>query len=178
MTAAYRGIFLCLLAVSLAMGQIVTSSVKGIVVDPSGAVVVGATCTLTNAATGQAATAPTMADGGFTFANVLAGNYRLSITAAGFKALTMEKIAVSASEMRTLGRLTLNVGETKETVTVTAEAAAIQLASAERSGVVTGNQLSEIAIKGRDLMSFLATIPGVVDMSGGAGREASTPTPP
>ena len=87
----------------------------------------------------------------------------------------MEKIVVSASEMRTVGRLTLNVGETKETVTVTAEAAAIQLASAERSGLVTGNQLNEIAIKGRDLMSFLATIPGVVDLSGGAGREALDP---
>jgi len=167
-------VFLCFLAASLAMGQ-TSSSVKGTVVDASGAVVIGATCTLTNVATGQTATAPTMADGGFTFPNVLLGDYKLSVAAAGFKALTMENISVSASEMRTLGRLTLNVGETKETVTVTAEAASIQLASAERSGVVTGNQLSEIAIKGRDLMSFLQTIPGVVDTGAGAGREAVDP---
>ncbi|MFB3776665.1 MAG: carboxypeptidase regulatory-like domain-containing protein [Bryobacteraceae bacterium] len=175
MRRVFVGVVLCLLATSFAMGQIITSTVRGTVADPSGAVVVGATCTLTNQATGQSATATSMADGGFTFPNVLAGDYRLSITAAGFKALTMENITVSASEMRALGRLTLNVGETKETVTVTAEAAAIQLASAERSGVVTGNQLSEIAIKGRDLMSFLATIPGVVDVSAGAGREAVDP---
>jgi hypothetical protein len=167
-------VVLCLLCASLAMGQ-VSSTVMGVVVDPSGALVAGAACTLTNMATGQSVTATTMADGTFTFPNVLVGNYRLSIQAAGFKTLTMENIAVSASEMRTLGRLTLSLGETKETVTVTAEAAAIQLASAERSGVVTGNQLSEIAIKGRDLMSFLATIPGVVDVSAGAGREAIDP---
>jgi len=175
MRVACTGILICLLAVSLAMGQIVTSSVKGTVVDSSGAVVVGASCTLTNAATGQRATAASVGDGGFTFANVLSGDYKLSITAAGFKALTIENVVVLSSEMRTLGRLVLSVGETRETVTVTAEAASIQLASAERSGTITGNQLNEIAIKGRDLMSFLATIPGVVDVSAGAGREAVDP---
>ncbi len=175
MRRAFLGFFSCLLAVSAAMGQIITSTVKGTIIDPSGAVVAGATCTLTNMATGQSATAPTMGDGGFTFANVQAGSYRLSVTAPGFKALTMENVVVSGSEVRALGRLSLNVGETKETVTVTAEAAAIQLASAERSGLVTGNQLNEIAIKGRDLMSFLATIPGVVDTSAGSGRESVDP---
>ena len=80
--------FICLLVASVAMGQIVTSSVKGTVVDSSGAVVNGATCTLTNVATGQTATAPTMGDGGFTFANVQSGDYKLSITAAGFKFTT------------------------------------------------------------------------------------------
>jgi hypothetical protein len=166
---------LCLVAVSLAMGQIVSSSVKGTVVDPSGAVVIGATCTLVNDATGQASTAPSLADGGFTIPNVAPGKYRLSVSATGFKALTMENIAVTASEMRTLGRLVLNVGETKESVTVTADSAPIQLASAERSGLITGNQLGQIAIKGRDLMAFLSTIPGVVDTSAGSGRESVDP---
>src|SRR6185436_6855541 len=108
-------------------------------------------------------------------ANVLPGNYKLSISAPGFKVLTFEKINITASEVRTIGTVKMNVGETRESVTVAAEAAVIQLASAERSGLVTGSQLGEIAIKGRDLMSFLATIPGVVDTSGGSGREALDP---
>lgn len=166
---------LALLCVGSAMGQIVSSSVKATVVDPTGAVIIGATCTLTNTATGQTMTAPSLGDGSCTFANVLTGTYNLSVMAKGFKALTLENIAVSASEMRTLGRLVLEVGETREVVTVTAEAGAVQLASAERSGLVTGNQLNEIAIKGRDLMSFLSTIPGVVDLAAGAGREAVDP---
>lgn len=170
-----RILLLLLLGASFAFGQNVSSSVKGIVTDPSGAVVAGATCTLTNNATGQSATANTMTDGGFTFATVLPGVYKLSVTAAGFKALAMEKIEVTAAEVRTLGNLTLAVGETKDSVTVTAEATPIQLGSAERSGLVSGSQLNEIAIKGRDLMAFLKTIPGVVDPSGGAGSDAVDP---
>jgi len=166
---------LVLAGTGLAVGQIVTSSVKGTVVDTSGAVVVGANCTLTNNATGQSSTAPTMADGGFTFPTVLPGTYKLSVTAAGFKALTMEKIEVTASEVRTLGRLTLNIGESRESVTVTAEASPIQLASGERSGLINMSQLSEIAIKGRDLMAFVKSIPGVVDTSGVAGSDAVDP---
>jgi hypothetical protein len=116
-----------------------------------------------------------MADGGFTFANVLPGNYKLAVSAQGFKSLTVEKFDVTASEVRTLGSLMLSVGETKDSVTIKAESAPIQLASAEKSGLVSGSQLNEIAIKGRDLMSFLATIPGVVDATAGAGREAVDP---
>lgn len=175
MRSIYRCAILLAATCLLTWGQTGSSSVKGTVTDPSGAVVPGATCTLTNIATGQTSTAPTMADGGFTFANVSPGNYRLAVTAPGFKALNIEEVVVSTSELRTLGRLVLDVGETRETVTVMAEAAAVQLASAERSGLVTGTQLNEIAIKGRDLMSFLSTIPGVVDLSAGAGREALDP---
>jgi hypothetical protein len=175
MHSSVRCTALLLAACLLSWGQNVSSSVKGTVTDPSGAVVVGATCALTNDATGQTASVPTQSDGGFVFATVLPGNYKITINAPGFKALTVEKIAVTAAEVRTLGTLALNVGESKETVTVSDQIAAIQLGSAERSGLVTGSQLGEIAIKGRDLMSFLATIPGVVDTSGGSGREALDP---
>ncbi|MEO8594851.1 MAG: carboxypeptidase regulatory-like domain-containing protein [Candidatus Solibacter sp.] len=166
---------LLLAASLLTWGQNTSSSVKGTITDPSGAVVVGAACTLTNEATGQAATAPTQSDGGFVFTTVLPGTYKLTVSAPGFKALTIEKMSVSQAELRTLGTLTLNVGESKETVTVTGQTVALQLGSAEKSGIVTGSQLGEIAIKGRDLMSFLSTIPGVVDTSGGSGREALDP---
>src|SRR3954447_27006099 len=101
----------------LAWGQNTSSTVKGTVADPSGAVVVGATCTLVNDATGQSSTAPTQSDGGFVFATVLPGSYKLTITAPGFKALTAEKIQVTQAELRALGTLSLNVGESRETVT-------------------------------------------------------------
>jgi len=132
----------------LTWGQNVSSSVKGTVTDPSGAVVVGANCALINGATGQSTTAPTQSDGGFVFATVMPGSYKLTVNATGFKALTVEKIQVTAAELRTLGTLTLSVGESKETITVTGQTAALQLASAEKSGLVTGSQLGEIAIKG------------------------------
>jgi hypothetical protein len=55
--------------------QVVSSSVKGTLADPTGAAVPGATCTLTNQATGASMTTTSASDGSFTFPNVMAGTY-------------------------------------------------------------------------------------------------------
>ena len=105
----------------------------------------------------------TAADGAFVFPGLPAGEYTVSVQAAGFKALEAKNIFVSSSEVRTLGSLTLEIGEVRDSVSVTAEPAAVQLASAEHSGVVTGGQLNEIALKGRDFFALPAAIPGAAD---------------
>ena len=115
------------------LAQGVSGTVKGVVMDSTGAVVPGANCVLTNVATGSSVTVTTFAEGVFTFSNVLPGTYNLKIDAAGFKSSTTTGVVVTAGELRTLGNLSLQVGESTETVQVTAEAAAIQLASAEHS---------------------------------------------
>ncbi|MEK7408987.1 MAG: TonB-dependent receptor, partial [Acidobacteriota bacterium] len=165
MLAYTRILVVAALATVLAWSQNISSSVKGVVLDASSAAIPKAACTLTNQATGQRLTVSSWTDGAFTFPNVLAGKYTLSIQADGFKTLTIQNIVVTANETRTLGNLSLEIGEIKESVSVTAEraATAVQLASAERSGLVSGEQLNNIAIKGRDFFALLSTIPGVVD---------------
>ena len=165
------------LLASLGWAQNVTSSVKGVVVDTSQAGIPGATCALTDQATGRALTATSWSDGGFTFPNVPGGTYTLKVEAGGFKGLTITGIVVTANEVRTLGNLTMQIGEIKETVSVSAEAAvvAVQLASGERSGLVSGEQLNNIALKGRDFWAMLSTLPGVVD-DYSQGRETTTGT--
>ena len=59
----------------------------------------------------------------------------------------------------------LEIGNSTETVTVTAEAVAIQLASSEKSTLVDGIQLSNVTLKGRDIFGYLKLLPGVVDIS-------------
>lgn len=156
-------LLVCLLLPALVAAQTISSSVKAVITDPTGAAVPGAACTLTNQATGAVISAVSGADGSVVFPNLLAGTYTLTVKAAGFKALETRNIVVTASEIRTLGTLTLEVGEVRESVSVTAEAAAIQLASAEKSGIITEQQIQNIAIKGRDFFGFLLTVPGVVD---------------
>ena len=124
---------LVFLALGMALlAQNVSSSVRGEAIDSTGAAAVGATCTLTNEATGRAETVKSLADGAFTFANVSPGVCTLTIENPGFKLLSLRGFAVTSGELSTLERLMLNVGELKERVTVTSEAAALQLASAER----------------------------------------------
>lgn len=150
-------------AATPAMGQSVSSSVEGTLIDSTGASVAGAACKLTRQGTGAVMAAVSSTEGLFVFPNVLAGTYTLSIGHAGFKGLEVKDITVTSSEIRNLGRLSLQVGEVRESVSVTAEATPLQLASAERSGVVTGTQLNDLALKDRDFFALLQTIPGVVD---------------
>lgn len=152
-----------LLGVTLAVAQNVSSSVNGTLVDPTGAAVPGAACTLTRQGTGAVLTALSGTDGLFTFPSVPAGAYTLSVQQPGFKALEVKDIAVASSEIRSMGRLVLALGEVRDSISVTAEATPLQLSSAERSGVVTGTTLNELALKGRDFFALLQTIPGVVD---------------
>lgn len=164
-----------LLMSAFAFGQNVSSSVKGVVTDPTGAVVSGATLTLTNQATATAFSAKSDETGSFTFLNVLAGKYTLKIEAAGFTTKTLKDLTVEASQIRTVGNVKLDVGASSTEVSVTADAAAIQLASAEKSGTITSGQLDNLALKGRDVFSVLQTVPGVVD-NGTASRVISSPT--
>src|SRR5436190_20295992 len=164
--------FPLLLLSGLAVGQTVSSSVNGVLNDASGAAIVGASCALSNQATGVVAHASSGVDGLFTFPTIPAGSYTLVVQMAGFKALEIKDVVVISSEIRSLGNLVLQVGEVKESVAVTANTAPLQLASAEKSGVVTGTQVNDLALQGRDFFAFLQTIPGVVDTK--ATREATT----
>src|SRR6266550_3532623 len=147
----------------VAFGQNISSSVKGVIVDPSGAPIAGAECVLTDQDRGGVVRAVSDADGVFTFPSVLAGTYRLRIQLKGFKTLEVQSIVVTASEIRTLGTLQVGLGEVVENVTVTAQGTPLQLASAEKSGLISERQVNQIAIKGRDFFGLLVTVPGVVD---------------
>jgi hypothetical protein len=145
--------------------------VKGTVHDSSGGFIASAKCTLTNQATNLKVSVDTQADGSFVFLNILAGTYELSVGAPGFKTFNMNGIVVTSSEFHALNDVVLSVGSTTESVTVAEEAPPVQTVSGERSDVVNATTLSEIAVKGRDFLSYMATLPGVIDTS--ASRDAS-----
>jgi hypothetical protein len=163
-----------LLLAGLVFAQSTTSSVNGTLVDSSGAAIPSASCILADQATGGTFKAASSAVGLFTFPSVPASTYTLTVQAPGFKVLQMKDIAVTSRELRTLGNVIMQVGEVRESVTVAAEGTAVQLASAERSGVLTGGQVNDIALKGRDFFALLQTIPGVVDTT--ASRDTSSNT--
>ncbi|MBI3211046.1 MAG: carboxypeptidase regulatory-like domain-containing protein [Candidatus Solibacter usitatus] len=142
--------------------QTINGSIVGTVVDPSGLAVAGAEVILKLAATGGVRQLRTSERGDFQFASVPPGEYSIAIKAGGFKSVQRNGVNLSASEALPMGEIILEVGSTTETITVTSQGAVVQTASSERSGVITGHQVENIPIRGRNAMSLLSLMPGVV----------------
>jgi hypothetical protein len=72
---------------------------------------------------------------------------------------------LAAQETRDPGKVQLVIGSQAEEVSFTAVATPVQTASSEKSSLVDGSQLNQIAIKGRDMMAMMNLIPGVYSVS-------------
>ncbi|MEK7407844.1 MAG: carboxypeptidase regulatory-like domain-containing protein [Acidobacteriota bacterium] len=160
---AARLILLGVFSVRLIMGQTITGSITGGVRDSSGLAVAAAEATLTHVATGVERRTTSNERGVFVFTSLQPGEYNLAIRVSGFKTAERRGVVVSASQTLPVGDVVLEVGSVTESITVAAQGSVVQTASAERAGVVTSSQVDTLLIKGRNVMSLLQLLPGVVD---------------
>jgi hypothetical protein len=165
-------LLLCLVLVCgclSANAQGLTGQISGITTDPQGGVVPNAKIEVINEETARVVSASSDSDGNFVVPQLLSGTYTLIVTATGFKRFEQKGIILTANERVAVRRIALEVGDVNQTVTVTAEAALVQTNSAERAGLISEEQIQNIALKGRDYMGLVRLLPGVVDT---ANREA------
>jgi len=153
----------CLLAAS-AFGQSTTGSISGTVKDSSGAPIPGATVTVTNPENSVSQQAMTEEDGVFVAPQLPPGTYTISVEKAGFKKLEKKEVILSAADRLSAGTFVLEVGAVTETVSIVADAGqlSVQSESGERSDLITGEQINNLALNGRDLLDLMKIIPGVV----------------
>jgi hypothetical protein len=150
--------------------QNISCSLSGSVQDSMGAAFAGADVVLSGNQTGFTRTTKANPEGFFSFPDLTPSTYTLAISAPGFKRYVASDIEIGSGEQRTLGVLKLTIGDVTESVTVTAEAAPVQLGSSDRAAGITGQELDNMALRGRDFMDAVGLLPGVVDLSD--GREA------
>lgn len=162
---------LLILGTVACFAQAVSSSILGIVVDPAGSVVPGAEIRMTNTGTAAVHNAVTDSSGFFRTTNIFSGTYSVAVQAKGFKVLTINSVELGTSEARDLGRVVLSLGNVTESISVTGEIASVQTATSDRAAVLDAADLSHVAIKGRDMMSYVKLLPGVLDTS--TGRDAA-----
>jgi hypothetical protein len=153
-----------LLLAGVIWAQTGTGFIVGSVADPSNLPVSGASVTLVQARTGASREAQSDERGDFVFASLEPGEYNLTVSASGFKKVERRNINLPAGERLPVGVITLEVGSLTETVTVTAQGATVQTASAERSGQLTSSQVGNLLMSNRKVMSMLQTLPGVVNL--------------
>ena len=158
----------------LVSAQNTSCALSGTVQDAAGAVVPDAVVTLTGEGNVFVRTVKSNSGGFFSFPDLTPATFTLSIVAPGFKTYRQTSIAIYAAEQRSLGQIKLEVGQITESVTVAAEATSVDLVTGEHSGTLTGQQLDQIALRGRDIFDAVSLMPGVVDTTN--GRDAPGPT--
>ncbi|PYV20230.1 MAG: hypothetical protein DMG24_23455, partial [Acidobacteria bacterium] len=136
-----------LVAVTSARGQF-RAGVGGTVTDTSGAVIAGATVTVTNQETGKSQPVTTSDAGFYRVSGLPPGAYTVTVSFTGFKDETVKDIQVHAEEIQGVN-VTLQPGTAKETITVSAEAAPqLQTENGNFSANITNRQLQTLPQNG------------------------------
>ncbi|HEX5235478.1 MAG TPA: TonB-dependent receptor [Silvibacterium sp.] len=146
------------------------AQVSGTVTDTTGAVIGGATVTLTNNGTQVTHTATTSGAGFYSFNNLPPGNFTVAVTAANFKSSTVSGVTLVSENPRTVN-VQLEVGTTAQTVTVNGSTVpALQTSNANISGTLDSAQLQRIPAYGRDPYELLRLTPGISGDDSRAGN--------
>jgi hypothetical protein len=137
-----------------------TGALTGVVTDPSGGSIAGATVVATNRGTGQSRTATTDAGGSYKFSLLPPGDYSVKISATGFKTAEVPSITVNVTETPTLNR-SLEIGATTQSVTVAETAVTVQTENATVGGLVSGDTVTELPLSTRNYTQVIDLSPGV-----------------
>lgn len=155
-----------LLLHAAAVGAQVTGSLSGTVLDAAGLPTPNAKVTLVSEATGARREVESGTEGNFVFNAVPPGFYTLTAEYAGFRKYERKKIELTASDNFSAGQIRLEVGAVADSITVVEQGASVQIASGERSGVITSSEVENLTVINRDFAVLVSLMPGVVDNPG------------
>ena len=140
--------------------QVTTGSVLGVVTDQTGATVPNAEISIVDVDRNQTKATKSGTSGSYRIDFLLAGNYKLRVSAPGFKTYEQTGIALEAGVPVTIDPR-LNVGAVNETVEVTEGAPLIQTSNAELGTTVTQRDIIELPLVNRNAYTLLDLTPGV-----------------
>lgn len=159
-----RATLCCLvtLALTVSASAQFKASIQGTVADPSGAVVSGATVTVTNQETNRTQQVTTSDEGFYRVSGLAPGRYTVSAEAAGFKKKIIEDVVINAEEAQGVDLL-LDTGQVQEAVTVTAseEVTKLDTEHANLDRAITTLEVRRIPQVGRDPYELIRLTPGV-----------------
>ena len=163
---------LCLVAIlpltPLLNAQGFYGSVVGTVTDPTGAVVPGATVTVTDIRTAEAVKVQTEADGQYSVVNLVPAHYSVTVEKVNFKRFVSEDVPVQVGATVRVD-LSLTVGTASETVQVASAAPLLQTDTSSLNQVVAGDVVQQMPLNGRNVLNLLSLTPGVIANGGASG---------
>ncbi|HLK49959.1 MAG TPA: carboxypeptidase regulatory-like domain-containing protein [Bryobacteraceae bacterium] len=162
---------IALFVTSSAWGQMNTAEVGGLIQDATGGALPGVTVVLQQAETGQQFTTTSNAIGEYLLAQLPLGAYSLTASALNFKQAALARLELHAGD-RLRRNFVLEVGDSTEVVTINADAAGVQLESAEIRDVVPRREVNDLPLKGRQYLDLAMLSEGVVRPPGGTRGDA------
>ena len=166
-------LFLLLAAMApAASGQANNGRVAGTVVDPSGAVLPGASVTLRNLGTNAASEVTTGADGRFSFPEQPIGRYQLTVVLQGFQTAALNEVTLLTGQLLEL-RVPLAVGDIQTSVEVSGGVPLVQAGSSSVQTSMTERQVQELPLNGRNPLQLVALTSGatITDAGTVAGQQ-------
>ena len=145
--------------------QAVMGTFTGSVTDQSGAVIPGATVTVTSEATGLTNPVKTNSSGLYTVPSLQPGFYTLKAEATGFKTLVNQHVELTVGYTQRVD-FKLEVGQLTQTVTVEGQAPAVDTESNRLSELITASQVENLPLNGRNVFQMIQLAPGAVNTSG------------
>ncbi len=154
---------LCLPFVSRAQD---TGYIGGTVIDKTGSAIAGAEVTLKNLAGSLTRTTVSNNDGAYVIPGLPGDSYDMTVTAKGFQKFTAKKIVLNVGEKARID-VTMNVGAITEEVVVTGESVAqVETTSSDLTSTITGKQIDNLVLNGRNFTQLVNLAPGVVSQTG------------
>src|SRR5580692_4459709 len=153
------------------------ATIVGTVTDPSGAAVPNVKITLTNLETSLVHSAVTNDAGQYVLPELKIGHYDAKAEASGFKVAEQKGVVLQVGDRARID-FQMQLGGAQETVTVEANAIRVQSDSGEQSNVITGQQISQIAVAGRSMYQLAALTPGASSSIGAGGMSSGVVNTP
>ena len=157
--------FSLLVLVLGAAAQVQNGQFTGTVTDPSGAAIANAKVTVTNIGTNLSVTTTSNETGLYTVKELPVGTYRITTEARGFKTSTNTNVGLNAG---TIARVDfkMELGQAREVVEVTGEAANVNTEDSKLASTVTSTQIANLPLNGRNVYDLIQMAPGAVNVMG------------
>src|SRR2546427_4323109 len=161
----------CLVAISMllvalgAFAQVQNGQFTGSVTDPSGAAIPNAKVTVTNMGTNLSVTTTTNQSGLYTARELPIGTYKITAEAKGFKTSSNANLTLNAGTVQRVD-VRMELGQAREVVEVTGEAAAVNTEDSKLASTVNSTQIANLPLNGRNVYDLMQLAPGAVNVLG------------
>jgi len=157
---------LCILSICGSLFAQSSGSITGTIIDNTGAVISRAEVSVVDPATGFHQKGASNSDGNYLVAGLAAGTYDVTISAPGFRKYQAKRVILRVGEKVRVDTK-LVVGEVTSAIVVEGSSVGkVETQSSELAGTITGEQISQLELNGRDFTTLIKLVPGVSDQTG------------